>query len=99
MDDLLVWTIVIAFYAPLHFVLPVLLLFVTVGDERRRRRAVRRALLEAAGAFVLSIPLAVLLGLRGYVLGAGTVLLLASVLPLRGVRGAGEQTPTPPPAL
>lgn len=62
MDNMVVWIIIIAFYAPLHFLLPVLMLFITGNEsEPVRRLLIRRALIDSAlslmGAFVIAILL------------------------------------------
>jgi hypothetical protein len=62
MDDLVVWLIIIAFYAPLHYLLPVLVLFITghESDEVRRgliRRALTDSTLSMVGAFAIVIYL------------------------------------------
>lgn len=60
MDSLIVWLIIIAFYAPLHYLLPVMFLFITGREsEAVRRRLIRRALIDSTlslvGAFVIVI--------------------------------------------
>ncbi|MDJ0741019.1 MAG: hypothetical protein QNJ91_14990, partial [Gammaproteobacteria bacterium] len=42
MDDVIVWLIIAAFYAPLHFLLPALLLFVTGRESEATRRRIER---------------------------------------------------------
>jgi hypothetical protein len=63
MDSLTVWLIIIAFYAPLHYLLPAMFLFITGREsEALRRRLIRRALIDSTlslvGAFVIVIYLA-----------------------------------------
>ena len=63
MDDLVTWLIMIAFYAPLHFLLPDLFLFITGSEpEHLRKRLIRRALIDStlslAGAFAIVISIA-----------------------------------------
>ena len=63
MDNLVVWLIIIAFYAPLHYLLPVVFLFITGREsEALRQRLIRRALIDSTlslvGAFVIVIYLA-----------------------------------------
>ena len=62
MDNLVVWLIIIAFYAPLHYLLPVLVLFITVREsETVRKGLIRRALIDSTrsmtGAFAIAIYL------------------------------------------
>jgi uncharacterized membrane protein YesL len=60
-DDPVIWIIIIAFYAPLHFMLPVLFLFI-VGDETEtvRKQLIRSALIDAAMSMVVAFALAVM---------------------------------------
>lgn len=63
MENLVVWLIIIAFYAPLHYLLPVLVLFITgqESDEVRRGlicRALTDSTLSMVGAFTIVIYLA-----------------------------------------
>ena len=62
MDNLVVWLIIVAFYAPLHYLLPVLVLFITGSEpEEVRARLIRRALVDSTvsmiGAFAIVIYL------------------------------------------
>ena len=62
MNDPVIWIIIIAFYAPLHFMLPVLFLFI-VGHESEtdRKQMIRRALIDAAVSMVVAFALAIAL--------------------------------------
>lgn len=62
MDDPVVWIIIAAFYAPLHFMLPVLFLFI-VGDEAEavRKQLIRNALIDAALSMVVAFAIALIL--------------------------------------
>jgi hypothetical protein len=88
MNDVTVWIIVIAFYAPLHYLLPVLFLFIT-GQEAEvvRRRLIKGALLDATlsmvGAFVVAIVLVEL----GWIGPAMLVLLASMTLPFLRILG------------
>lgn len=56
MDDTIVWIIIIAFYAPLHYLPPILLiLFNTHTDQRKASliRAIIDCTISMAGAFIL----------------------------------------------
>ena len=62
MDDPVIWIIIIAFYAPLHFMLPVLFLFIVGGEtEAVRKQLIRRALIDAALSMVVAFLLAIML--------------------------------------
>ena len=62
MDDPVIWIIIIAFYAPLHFMLPVLFLFI-VGHESEadRKSMIQRALIDAAASMVVAFGIAIAL--------------------------------------
>jgi hypothetical protein len=82
MSDLVIWIIVIAFYAPLHFMLPVLFLFITGKEsEELRRQLIRSVLRDALTSMVLAIGLAVLLVQLGWMMPAMLILMLSMTLP------------------
>lgn len=81
MDDALVWIIIAAFYAPLHYLLPLLIVVMTGAEEgeARRRRLVATAIdctLSMAVAFTVVIWLA-----GGRLQTAMVVLLLSMAAP------------------
>lgn len=80
MDDTIIWIIIIAFYAPLHFMLPVLFLFI-VGDETEavRKQLIQRALIDAAMSMVVAFALAILL-VNNSQIGLAMVLLILFML-------------------
>lgn len=80
MDDTIIWIIIIAFYAPLHFMLPVLFLFI-VGDETEavRKQLMQRALIDAAMSMVVAFALAILL-VNNSQIGLAMVLLILFML-------------------
>ena len=82
MYDPIIWIIIIVFYAPLHFMLPVLFLFI-VGDETEslRKQMIRRALVDAAVSMVLAFALAILLVNYAQIALAMVVLILFMVTP------------------
>jgi len=81
-DDTIIWIIIIAFYAPLHFMLPVLFLFI-VGDETEavRKQLIRRALIDAALSMVVAFALAILLVNNSQIGLAMVVLILFMLAP------------------
>ncbi len=82
MSDLVIWIIVIAFYAPLHFMLPVLFLFITGKEsESLRRQLIRSVIRDALLSMVVAIALAVLLVNLGWIMPAMLVLMLSMTLP------------------
>ena len=82
MEDPIIWIIIIAFYAPLHFMLPVLFLFI-VGDETEtvRKEMIRRAVIDAAISMVVAFALAILLVNYEQIALAMVVLILFMVTP------------------
>jgi len=99
MDNLIVWLIIVAFYAPLHYLLPVLVLFITGSepDEIRRdliRRALRDSTLSMIGAFTIVIYLVE----RGVMSVAMLILLVSMLYPFIGIwRHRREITVEEPP--
>lgn len=82
MSDVVIWIIVIAFYAPLHFMLPVLFLFITGKEsETVRRQLIRSVMRDALLSLVAAITLAVLLVNLGWIMPAMLVLMLSMLLP------------------
>ena len=82
MDDLIVWIIIVVFYAPLHFMLPVLFLFI-VGDEAEtlRKKLIRNALIDAALSMVVAFALAIMLVNYAQIALAMVVLILFMLAP------------------
>lgn len=80
MNDLTVWIIVITFYAPLHYGLPVLFLFIT-GEEPEavRTRLIRSAVIDATLSLVVTFVVAILLVRSGWI-GLAMLVLLVSLL-------------------
>lgn len=82
MDEIIVWAIIIGFYAPLHFLLPVLVLFITGREtEAVRRQMIRRALVDSGLSMVAAFAVVIYLAQRGQIPAAMFVLLLSMGLP------------------
>ena len=82
MDDPVIWIIIIAFYAPLHFMLPVLFLFIVGGEtETIRKQLIRRALIDAALSMVVAFSIAILLVNNSQIGFAMVVLILFMLAP------------------
>jgi uncharacterized membrane protein YesL len=81
-DDPIIWIIIIAFYAPLHFMLPVLFLFI-VGDETEtmRKQLIRSALIDAALSMVVAFALAIMLVNYDQIALAMVILILFMLVP------------------
>lgn len=82
MEDPVIWIIIAAFYAPLHFMLPVLFLFI-VGDETEavRMQLIRRALIDAALSMVVAFAIAIMLVNYSQIALAMVVLVLFMLVP------------------
>jgi len=81
-NDPIIWIIIFVFYAPLHFMLPVLFLFI-VGDESEaeRRLLIRHALIDAALSMVVAFVLAIVLVNYEHIALAMVVLMLFMLTP------------------
>ena len=82
MDDPVIWIIIIAFYAPLHFMLPMLFLFI-VGHESEavRKQLIRRALIDAAVSMAVAFALAIVLVNYELIALAMVILVLFMLVP------------------
>ena len=82
MDTVIVWIIIIAFYAPLHFLLPVLILFITGNEtEEVRKRLIRKALMDSALSLVAAFAVAIVLVMQDLMFIAMLVLLVSMFIP------------------
>ncbi len=83
MDNLVVWLIIIAFYAPLHYLLPVLVLFITGREsEEVRERLIRRALIDSTLSMVGAFAIVIYLTEQEMMSAAMLILLLSMLLSL-----------------
>ena len=82
MDDVIVWLIIIGFYAPLHFLMPVLVLFITGQEsEETRRRLIRNSLIDSSLSMVVAFVVVITLAYRGEMSVAMLVMLLSMGFP------------------
>ena len=82
MNEFIVWIIIIAFYAPLHYALPVIILFITgQEDESTRKGLIRRALIDSTWSMLLAFIIAIALVSMEQVIWAMAVLLVSMPLP------------------
>ncbi|MCG6965944.1 MAG: hypothetical protein LJE59_05500 [Chromatiaceae bacterium] len=82
MDDVIVWTIIIAFYAPLHYLLPVLVLFITGSEtEAVRRQLIRRALIDSTLSMVAAFAVVIYLAQHDRISIAMLLLMLSIGVP------------------
>ena len=79
MDNTIVWIIIIAFYAPLHYMPPVLLVLFKTPEEKRKTE-LTGALIDCSISMVLAFVLVYLVGLENMLL-AMMILLVALFLP------------------
>ncbi len=83
MGDIVVWIIIAGFYAPLHYLLPVLLLFITgQEDASTRRRLIRESLLDSTLSMVIAFGIVITLVKQGQMTPAMLVLLVSMAFPL-----------------
>lgn len=86
MDDVIVWIIIAAFYAPLHFLLPVLVLFITgTEDETTRMRLMKAAARDSALSMIAAFALVIALVNSGLISLAMAALLLSMFYPFLGI--------------
>lgn len=86
MDDWVVWLIIAGFYAPLHFLMPALVLFVTGNEpDGVRRRLIRRAVIDSSVSMVLAFVVVVSLVNAGLMLPAMAILLVSMLYPFIGI--------------
>ena len=82
MNDVIIWIIIISFYAPLHYALPVIILFVTgQEDEDTRKSLIRRALIDSSWSMLLAFSMAIVLVNLDQMIWAMLVLLVSMPLP------------------
>jgi hypothetical protein len=82
MNDIIIWIIIIAFYAPLHYMLPVLFLFITGQENEDTRKAlVHRALIDSTLSMLLAFAIAIVLTITGHVTWSMLVLLISMPTP------------------
>jgi hypothetical protein len=82
MDDVIVWIIIAAFYAPLHYLLPALILFITGNEpEDVRKRLIRGALVDSTLSMVIAFAIVIALVNTGWISVAMLVLLLSMFYP------------------
>ncbi len=82
MNDTIIWIIIAVFYAPLHFMLPVLFLFI-VGDEPEdvRKRLIRGVIIDAAVSMLVAFAIAITLAMYDMLALAIVTLVLFMVTP------------------
>jgi hypothetical protein len=82
MNDTIVWIIIIAFYAPLHFGLPVLILFITGSESESVRKAlIRRALIDSTLSLLLAFIIAIILVKLNLMIWAMLTLFISMFVP------------------
>ena len=83
MDSLVVWLIIAAFYAPLHYLLPVLVLFITGTEPANVRTGlIRRALIDSTLSMFCAFVIAIYLVRQERMSVAMLILLLSMLYPL-----------------
>lgn len=93
MDNTIVWIIIIGFYAPLHYMPPVLLVLFKASEENRKTE-LKGALVDCTISMVLAFVLVYLVGLESMLL-AMMILLAALFLPyIRVIKTVLRQSKT-----
>lgn len=86
MNDLVVWLIIVAFYAPLHYLLPMLVLFITgTESEEVRRDLIRRALIDSTVSMVTAFAVVIYLVGQERMSAAMLILLSSMLYPFIGI--------------
>lgn len=86
MDNTIFWVIIIAFYAPLHYMLPVVILFVTGNESEHMRKALmRRALIDSTVSMLVAFVAAIVLVNMDLIIWAMLVLLLSMPIPFLNI--------------
>lgn len=80
MDNVVTWIIIALFYAPLHYLLPVLVV-VMRSDEQQRRRRLRQTLIDCSLSMLASFALVIWLVSADRITPAMLALLLSMALP------------------
>ncbi len=82
MNDTIIWIIIIAFYAPLHFMLPVLIVFITGNEsESVRRTMIRRALIDSSISILFAFTVAIILVKMNLLIWGMLALLISMPIP------------------
>jgi len=82
MNDVIVWIIIAAFYAPLHFLSPALFLFITgKEDESVRKSLIKRALVDSALSMAIAFAVVIVLARQDQIFVAMIVLLMSMAFP------------------
>ena len=82
MNDIVVWIIIAAFYAPLHYLAPVLFLFITgQEDETTRRRLIRNAIIDSTWSMLVAFAVVITLVKSGFLFLAMVALLISMGFP------------------
>ena len=82
MDEVIVWLIIVGFYAPLHFLVPVLVLFITGQEsEKTRRRLIRNSLVDSSLSMIVAFIIVITLAYDGKMSIAMLILLLSMGFP------------------
>ncbi|OOZ41789.1 hypothetical protein [Solemya elarraichensis gill symbiont] len=82
MNDVITWIIIAVFYAPLHYLLPVLFLFIT-GEEAEsvRKQLIRAAIIDSTISMLIAFGVVILLVNKGMISIAMLILLLSMLYP------------------
>jgi hypothetical protein len=80
MDSVVTWIIIVAFYAPLHYLVPVLMVLLRSSDAERRGNIIS-TLIDCTASMLASFALVIWLASEQRITAAMLVLLLSMALP------------------
>jgi len=82
MNDIIVWIIIAAFYAPLHYLSPALFLFITgQEDEVTRKRLIEGALIDSTLSMIVAFAIVIVMVQLDHIFLAMVILLLSMLMP------------------
>ncbi len=80
MNDPIAWIIIAAFYAPLHYLLPILTIAISAPDDPRRKAGIKSALIDASLSMLAAFALVIWLA-REHMSIAMMILFLSMLVP------------------
>ncbi len=80
MNDPIVWIIIAAFYAPLHYLLPILTVAISAPDDPSRKTGIKSALIDATLSMLIAFALVIWLA-RDHMSAAMAILFLSMLVP------------------
>ena len=82
MNDLTVWIIIAGFYAPLHFLLPILIVFLNAENSQQRQSGIRHAVINASLSMLVAFTIVIWLARDNRISLAMGVLFVSLLIPI-----------------